>query len=316
MKKIVLSLVILSISLGLKAQDNPCPTIGQVAKFQEVINGNGTCTAKIRFFLANDVSNSNPKGVRVEVFCGPVTGPAVLDQCFIAPTPGTFLITNTFTCPCGSPVNIRITRFTASNGQCQGGTCGTVFNIQESPLPVNFKLFTAARNRSIVGLKWETASEQNNSGFSVERNTKGNWEQVAFVPSQAAGGNSDALLTYSLSDLNSEKGISQYRIKQIDIDAKSKYSEVRAVRGEGQAGKTTVYPNPSSNGRVNVVFEDATVTRDISVLDMSGRIVKQFRGVTNNNIQIENLNPGMYSIKISVPATGEQTMEKIIVNKR
>ena len=113
-----------------------------------------------------------------------------------------------------------------------------------------------------------------------------------------------------------EKGISQYRIKQIDIDAKSKYSEVRAVRGEGQAGKTTVYPNPSNDGKVNVVFEDATVSREVSVMDMSGRIVKQFRGVTNNNITIDNLTPGMYSLRVFVPATGEQVVEKIIVNKR
>ena len=168
----------------------------------------------------------------------------------------------------------------------------------------------------MVGLKWETASEQNNSGFSVQRNTRGTWEQVAFVPSQAAGGNSDAVLTYTLSDLNNERGISQYRIKQIDIDAKSTYSEIRAVRGEGQVGKTTVYPNPTSNGRVNVVFEDGTVSREVSVMDMSGRMVKQYRGVTNNNITIDNLTPGMYSIRIFVPATGEQVVEKIVVNKR
>ena len=184
------------------------------------------------------------------------------------------------------------------------------------PLPVNFKSFTAARNHSVVGLKWETASEQNNSGFSVQRNTRGTWEQVAFVPSQAAGGNSDAILTYTLSDLNNERGISQYRIKQIDIDAKATFSEIRAVRGEGQVGKTTVYPNPSSNGRVNVVFEDGSVSREVSVMDMSGRMVKQYRAVTNNNITIDNLTPGMYSIRIFVPATGEQVVEKIVVNKR
>ncbi|MBK5286128.1 MAG: hypothetical protein JJE25_12070, partial [Bacteroidia bacterium] len=60
-------------------------------------------------------------------------------------------------------------------------------------LPVSLKSFTATRNHSNVLLKWETATEQNNSGFYIERNSSnGTWEQVAFVPSGAAGGNSSS----------------------------------------------------------------------------------------------------------------------------
>ncbi|TMI85845.1 MAG: T9SS type A sorting domain-containing protein, partial [Bacteroidetes bacterium] len=184
------------------------------------------------------------------------------------------------------------------------------------PLPVKFKSFNAARNHSNVDLRWETAFEQNNSGFAVERNIRGAWEQVAFVPTQAANGNSESALTYQLTDLNNIKGMSQYRIRQVDFDAKSSYSEIRAVRGEGQTGKTVVYPNPSFDGRVSIVFEDATVTRDASLSDMSGRVLKQWKGITNNNIQLDNLTPGMYSLKIVVPETGEQSVEKIIVSKR
>ena len=35
-----------------------------------------------------------------------------------------------------------------------------------------------------------------------------------------------------------------------------------------------------------------------------------------NNITIENLTPGIYSLRVFVPATGEQVVEKIVVNKR
>lgn len=185
-----------------------------------------------------------------------------------------------------------------------------------APLPVEFKSFTATRNRSSVLLKWETSSELNNSGFAVERNLNGTWEQIAFVNSQAANGNSDALLTYTYSDLNNAKGITQYRIKQVDFDNKSKYTEIRSVRGLDQIGKVTVYPNPTSNGTVNVVFDDASVVRTISVMDMSGRTLKQINNVSNNNITIDNLQPGMYTLRILVPETGEQTVQKIVVNKR
>ncbi len=185
------------------------------------------------------------------------------------------------------------------------------------PLPVDFKSFTAARNRSNVLLKWETMTEQNNRGFAIERNTGNNvWQEVAFVPSQVSGGNSSDLLAYQYVDANSSKGVTQYRIRQVDNDNRSKYSQIRSVRGDGQAGKTLVYPNPSNDGRVNIVFEDKDVVRDIAVADMSGRIIKQLKGVSNNSILIDNLSPGMYSIRILSVETGEQVVEKIVVNKR
>ncbi|MBL7747673.1 MAG: T9SS type A sorting domain-containing protein [Chitinophagaceae bacterium] len=184
-------------------------------------------------------------------------------------------------------------------------------------LPVELSSFSATRNRSNVLLKWDTKTEQNNSGFAVERNTGNSiWQEIAFVRSLAAGGNSSAELQYQYVDLNTYKGITQYRIRQIDLDNRSKYSDIRSVRGEGQPGKTVIYPNPTSNGKVNILFEEANIARDISVLDMSGRAIKILKGITSNNVVIENLTPGMYSVRIVTVATGEQVVEKIVVNKR
>ena len=185
-------------------------------------------------------------------------------------------------------------------------------------LPVKFKSFTATRTNSTnVAVKWETLSEENAAGFAVERNVRGTWEQVAYIPSQAAGGNSNSALTYQLNDLNAAKGVSQYRIRQEDLDGAAKLSDIRSVRGEGQKGSTIVYPNPSSDGKVNVVFAGGEITkRNVSVQDMSGRTVKQWSNYSNNNIQIENLTPGLYTIRIVDIGTGEQSVEKIVVNKR
>jgi hypothetical protein len=185
-----------------------------------------------------------------------------------------------------------------------------------APLPVNFKSFTATRQNANVMLRWETSMEQNNSGFAVERNVNGTWVQIAWVASLSQGGNSDAPLSYSYVDFNTTRGVSQYRIRQVDFDSKSKYTEIRSVRGEGQLGNTIVYPNPSNDGKVNIVFEGAAGNRDIAVTDMSGRIVKQLKAITNNNITIDNLQPGMYMVRIVDTETGAQVVEKIVVNKR
>jgi hypothetical protein len=183
-------------------------------------------------------------------------------------------------------------------------------------LPVEFKSFTATRNRSNVVLKWETATEIDNTGFSVLRNIGGTWQEIAFVPTQAQGGNSTITLVYTFNDPNTNKGITQYRIKQIDNDGKFSLSDIRAVRGDGQIGKTIVFPNPTNTGNVTIVFEDANVKRDISIIDMAGKVIKQWRNVTNNNLQVENLPLGVFSVRILAVETGEQVVEKIVVNKR
>jgi hypothetical protein len=176
--------------------------------------------------------------------------------------------------------------------------------------------FTAARNGTLVNLKWSTTSEQNSRGFHIERMLgSGNWESIGFVDSRAPGGNSSSSLTYSSVDHNSFKGISQYRLRQIDFTGQSKLSEIRAVFGEGQKGNNiTIYPNPS-DGLVNVVF-GTVADRDAILIDMSGRTVKQWNRITTSNIQIDNLAPGIYNLRVVNRETGEQTVDKIVINKR
>ena len=193
-----------------------------------------------------------------------------------------------------------------------GTPCG-----EQGALPVSFRAFTAARSNSIVALKWTTATESNSLGFEIQRLIgNGSWQALSFIATQAAGGNSSSDLTYTYADPNPTKGISQYRIKQIDIDSRSKLSEIRAVRGDGQKGKTIVYPNPSSDGKVSIIFEDVNGIRDVSVNDLSGRVIKQMKGITNNNIVIENLTAGIYTVRIVNNETGEQEVQKFVVNKR
>ncbi len=184
-------------------------------------------------------------------------------------------------------------------------------------LPADFKSFDAVRNGSTVNLKWVTMTEQNCKGYSVERNTgNGIWQQIGDVASQAPGGNYSYDLSYQFADLNDTKGITQYRIRQSDIDGRSKLSQVRSVRGLGQSGTIIVYPNPTNDGKINVVFESRNVVRDVAMVDMSGRIVKQLTNISNNNVTIDNLLSGMYTLRVFVPSTGEQLIEKIVVNKK
>jgi hypothetical protein len=183
------------------------------------------------------------------------------------------------------------------------------------PLPVSLKSFNAKRlSGQNVLLSWVTAIEQSNRGFYVQRNINGSWENVTFVASRATNGNSNIDLSYTFTDLNNFKGISQYRIVQVDIAGAQKISNVSIVRGE--PGKMVVFPNPSFDGNVNVLFEDQNSTRDIAINDMTGRLVKQWTNINSNSLEIDNLMPGFYTIRVFNKSTGEQAVEKFVVNKR
>ena len=182
------------------------------------------------------------------------------------------------------------------------------------PLPVKLHSFTAARNNEKVNLTWVTASEDNNRGFELQRMLgTGKWSTVAFIFSQADGGNSTSNLTYQFRDDNNYSGISQYRLLQIDLDGKVKYSDIRSVRGQAQANKTLVFPNPGFNGTVNVIFEDGSAKRSLSLTDMSGRMIRQWNNFTDNSLQVSNLKPGMYNLRIYNTETGVQSVEKIVI---
>lgn len=188
------------------------------------------------------------------------------------------------------------------------------FGIENIPLPVKFKSFNANRtSASNVTITWTTASEQNSKGFNVQKNVGGEWKTIAFVFSQTEDGNSSTDLSYSFKDANNEKGITQYRIQQVDLDGNAKYSDIRAIRSEGTVAKIVVYPNPSVDGKLSVVFDDNSSVRDVQVNDMQGRVVKSYKEITNNILVIEKLTSGFYTIKITNRNTAATSVEKVVV---
>lgn len=188
-----------------------------------------------------------------------------------------------------------------------GQTC-----VEGSALPVSLYSFTAVRDRSSVVLKWATASEVDNLGFEIQRlvgNSK--WESVGFLATHAVNGNSNSSLSYEYIDKNAVQVVSYYRIRQIDIDYKSKLSTVKIVRGETQNSKTLIYPNPST-GTINIVLENTNNPHNIFLMDMSGRMLKQWTSIVTS-IQVDNLKAGIYTMKIVNSITGKEMAKKVVV---
>ena len=183
----------------------------------------------------------------------------------------------------------------------------------QASLPVTLANFDAAQKSGKVTLTWNTMLELNNDGFEIERRIgAGAYQKIAFVDSKAPGGNG-AEFSYSFEDNTVlPKGVSYYRLRQVDFDGRATYSEIKAVRTGNGAIILSVYPNPS-RGTVNVAIPDGIGTFDVSVDDFTGKSVQRFSGLTSRNMQLNNLKPGMYMLRVSIRATGETITERIAV---
>ena len=316
MKKNFLLFLLMISSVSLVFSQTPC-----VSNYQ-INNGGGNCpdqnglsaTGTITLSFAVD-PGSVPTIVTVSDITNPLVPPVLIEDVHFGA--GTLLNNGSVKyCYYVGPNNNNNLQGANSQFRFLISYSGTLC-IEQGALPVSFRAFTAARTNSLVALKWTTTTESNNLGFEIQRLIgAGNWQTLTFIASQAHGGNSSSDLNYTYTDLNSTKGISHYRIRQVDIDGRSKLSEIRAVRGDGQRGKTILYPNPSSDGKVNIIFEDVDGIRDVSVSDISGRVIKQMKGITNNNIVVDNLTTGIYTVRIVNNETGDQEVQKFVVNKR
>jgi len=174
-------------------------------------------------------------------------------------------------------------------------------------LPIELTSFTAtARDNGKVYLEWITAMEQNNKGFQVERALdEGNgvykWQNIGFVNGSL---NSSTPKRYYFDDepLGGKKFL--YRLKQVDLDEKFKYSENRQVTLKGfDYGLYSVYPNPVKN-MASIRYklpQDDFVT--IRIFDNSGRLIKQLvdekkgAGIYQAGFSTVDLPAGMYFCK-------------------
>ena len=100
-------------------------------------------------------------------------------------------------------------------------------NCPIGPLPVELLSFTAIRRNDNVQLKWQTASETNNDFFNIERSEDGrHWQTLGKMD---GAGNSSETLAYTWTDQSPLRGLSYYRLKQVDFDGRYAYSWVRSV---------------------------------------------------------------------------------------
>jgi len=153
---------------------------------------------------------------------------------------------------------------------------GTKLALPElAPLPVELTSFTSTVSAAGVTLMWTTASEINNHGFDVERSYDGNiFSSIGFVNGH---GTSAEIHNYAFTDKpdNNTSGTFYYRLKQVDMNGQSTYSQVLTVKFDVPTHYSLAqnFPNPFNPSTTikYTVPQNGPVT--IKLYDITGREV-------------------------------------------
>ncbi len=171
--------------------------------------------------------------------------------------------------------------------------------------PVTFARYDASCSDRGTTLSWSTAQETNSSYFEVEKNVDGTtgWTNIGRI---SAAGNSNRLLNYQYVDL--EAGAASYRIKQVDINGRNVYTDVKRTSCESKSIDVLVYPIPARDNLTVAIRSSRAITTTLNVIDAAGRIVYRQQNVTINsgstNVQLNlrTLPAGEYILVSSDPS--------------
>jgi hypothetical protein len=139
-------------------------------------------------------------------------------------------------------------------------------------IPVELVDFKARAEANNVVLQWQTASETNNAGFTVEQQeTGGPWRDRGFV---AGAGTTAELQTYDFRITDVAYGRHAFRLRQIDVDGTETLSSVTSVVvGLAEPFAIAAYPNPFSETATLEVTVRETQRVRVAVYDLLGRRV-------------------------------------------
>jgi len=184
-------------------------------------------------------------------------------------------------------------------------------------LPVDFIDFTASYRDSKVFLSWSTATEFNNALYIIEKSENGN--EFYSIGSVKGVGSSEAEHSYAFSDLTSASvsGTLYYRIKQVDVDGKFDYSDVKSVKIQtlNSLKAVSFYPNPVKDVVNLSLSNPADVILSYSVFDNTGKQVLggKTAGASNKaELNLSALSHGQYIV--SLVTNSGIYKEKIVIN--
>lgn len=196
-------------------------------------------------------------------------------------------------------------------------TLGTT-NFTQTPLPIELVSFQGEAHVNSVRLTWKTESELNNDYFTIERSVTGkDFQPVGTVN---GAGTTHVPNSYEFTDEIIFSGGLYYRLKQTDFDETTSYSNVIRVLGQPEES-LSVFPNPLHAGEnIRVKLKEGYRQEGpyrITLYDAMGRTMDVQRIEAEAGVltitPATSLQPGMYTLKITLPEMDKLVTRRISV---
>jgi len=189
---------------------------------------------------------------------------------------------------------------------------GSEFQLLAAVLPVELTNFNGSAKNDEINLRWQTASETNNSGFEIQKSKNGiDWKAIGFIEGH---GTTFEQQEYQYNDTNPFSGINYYRLKQIDYDGIFEYSKVVTVENNHSEKTIQVFPNPS-NGLIDLRIDNPSSQKiKVNITDNLGRNIWEselIKSEPNFNKEINIEGNGIYFVTVQI---GRETYyERVLI---
>jgi len=173
-------------------------------------------------------------------------------------------------------------------------------------LPVYYSAF---RGKYVLGynlLEWATLNESDNDRFEIER--KFGFSSYEKIGEQQGNGTTSSAHDYSYKDFDvNVDGVYYYRLKQVDTNGDSRYSESIAIRVVvGDRLMVSNYPNPVTDLMHVSIQGKENRSVEIRIYDPLGKQVmythqsKLTGGMLSDELDMSILSQGVYLLNVLV----------------
>jgi len=179
------------------------------------------------------------------------------------------------------------------------------YDVTPTVLPIELTYFTTTCEDKHVKIEWQSASENNNHHYEIERSENAiDFTTILSVPTQ--NGNTNQLQNYLVYDNEPKNTTLYYRLKQVDIDSKFTYSNITSTdcqKSLEQNMVVAVYPNPMTDLLNIAINSFVNGNAFVKIYDISTSLIthKQIAIVKGNNlfdIATNHFPAGMYIVEI------------------
>ncbi len=180
-------------------------------------------------------------------------------------------------------------------------------------VPVTLTEFKGTLQNKHILLQWSTSTEVNSKHFELEKSWDGiNFKKIATLP---AAGYSNTVKKYSFTDIEKLSEKNYYRLRSVDLDEKSRLSDIVLIKPPGIQQEMIVLGNPFKNN-ISLRFVKVPETAGaLRLTDLSGRLMAtQKIAVGEQQIQFKlpagKLSRGVYQLQAEI--NGKKFIKQVI----